>query len=313
MKEIPSFYSILPANARYNKELSSTEKIFFAEINALTNSYGYCNARNAYFCDLYDVDRRTISRWIKKLEQLNFINVVYESGERRIYLKFNSLIQNVDNTIGTALFLDPDATKMSQVWDKNVPVDFINNIYNKIDLLNNNIYLDIQARQKVNDIVDEINKRMRDKYPGYSEAIQIKSKNGIMMRLIIGVLAKAYFDPELVGIRLGGKYIHHQDIVDLVDVFDISNCHGLATFLVERNCEVKNLKMYIMASLFNAHEKELNKLKKDRIKHEQEIEYLTERDIKAEKQLSLKNVLQKTSPGGVKHESVSNCNRRSRS
>lgn len=291
MKEIPSFYSILPANARYNKELNSTEKIFFAEISALTNAYGYCNAKNKYFCDLYDVDRRTISRWLQKLEKLGFVKLSYESGQRRIYLQFNSRLQNVDNTVGTSLFLDTDGTKMSHPWDKNVPVDFINNIYNKIDILNKNIYLDNSARQEVEKIIQEICERMKNKYPGWSQAVALKSKEGVVMNLIILTLAKAYFDPELVGIRLSGKFIHHKDIVDLVDVFDIANCHGLASYLVEKNCEVKNLKMYIMASLFNAHKTQLEKIKVQRRKAEEEIEYFTDRAIKQEKQLALKKTL----------------------
>lgn len=291
MKEIPSFYSILPANARYSKELSSTEKIFFAEINALTNAYGFCNARNQYFCDLYDVDRRTVSRWLNKLERLGFVKLVYEDNQRRIYLQFNSQLQNVDNTIGTAFNLSTDGTKMSHGWDKNVPCDFINNIYNKIDLLNKNIYLDNSARQKVENLVSEICDRMHKKYPGWTQANALKSKEGIIINLVILTLAKSYFDPELVGIRLGGKFIHHADIVDLIDVFDIANIHSLASYLVEKNCEVKNLKMYIMASLFNAHSKALNQLKVERRKQELEIERLTEREIKQEKQLALKKTL----------------------
>ena len=49
--------------------------------------------------------------------------------------------------------------------------------------------------------------------------------------------------------------------------------------------------MYIMASLFNAHAKALNQLKVERRKQEIEIERLTEREIKQEKQLALKKTL----------------------
>lgn len=294
IKEIPTFYAIVPANVRYNDKLSDAEKIFYAELNALTNAYGYCNARNRYFCDLFGVDRRTIARWLGKLSELGFIKLTYENGERRVYLQFNSLLQNVDNSIGTDIYLGLDGTKMSHPWDKNVPVDFINNISNKIDLLNkniSNIFTDDSNRQKLEDLVKEIHERMHSKYPGYSVSGQLKSKAGIMMNLIVLTLCKAYFDPELVGIRLSGKYIHHSDIVDLIDVFDVANCHALANYLVEKNCEVKNLKMYIMASLFNAHEKELKKIKAERKRKEEETAYLVERDLKAEKQLALKNNL----------------------
>ena len=296
IKEIPTFYAIVPANVRYNYKLSDSEKIFYAELNALTNAYGYCNARNRYFCDLYEVDRRTIARWLNKLSELGFIKLTYENGERRIYLQFNPLLQNVDNSIGTDIYLGLDGTKMSHPWDKNVPVDFINNIYNKIDLLNkniSNIFSDQGNRQKLEDLVKEIHERMHSKYPGYTVAGQLKSKAGVMMNLIILTLCKSYFDAELIGIRLAGKFIHHSDIVDLIDVFDVANCHALANYLVEKNCEVKNLKMYIMASLFNAHEKQRKKIKLERKQKEEETAFLVEKDLLAEKQLALKQRLYK--------------------
>ena len=38
----PNFYSIIPADLRYDRRLKASEKIFFSEISALTNVYGYC-------------------------------------------------------------------------------------------------------------------------------------------------------------------------------------------------------------------------------------------------------------------------------
>ena len=40
----PSFFSVLTANVRYDKRLSASEKIFYSEISALTNSFGFCSA-----------------------------------------------------------------------------------------------------------------------------------------------------------------------------------------------------------------------------------------------------------------------------
>ena len=44
MSEQPSFYSILPTVVRYDTRLTDSEKIFFSEITALSNKYGYCTA-----------------------------------------------------------------------------------------------------------------------------------------------------------------------------------------------------------------------------------------------------------------------------
>ena len=45
--ETPTFYTMLPAAVRYDKNLKPNEKLLFAEISALTNVTGYCYASNA--------------------------------------------------------------------------------------------------------------------------------------------------------------------------------------------------------------------------------------------------------------------------
>ena len=50
----PSYYAILPANVRYDKNLKPMEKILYAEITALSNKNGYCSASNSYFAKLYE-------------------------------------------------------------------------------------------------------------------------------------------------------------------------------------------------------------------------------------------------------------------
>lgn len=82
----PNFFSIIPANVRYSKELSSSEKIFYSEISALTCASGVCYATNAYFEKLYNVDTRTITRWLNKLNKLGFINIKQENNKRVILL-----------------------------------------------------------------------------------------------------------------------------------------------------------------------------------------------------------------------------------
>ena len=84
----PGFYAILPASVRYNNRLKAAEKILFCEITALSDQNGYCHAQNGYFSQLYQVDERTIRRWIHQLEQLGYIRIEYEkygdTQQRRI-------------------------------------------------------------------------------------------------------------------------------------------------------------------------------------------------------------------------------------
>lgn len=80
----PNFYSIIPADLRYDNRLKATEKLFFSEISALTNALGYCYAGNKYFSKLYDCDIRTITRWIKSLEKFGYIKVELIRDEKQV-------------------------------------------------------------------------------------------------------------------------------------------------------------------------------------------------------------------------------------
>lgn len=88
----PNYYSVIPAKIRYDDELKANEKLLYGEISALSNKYGYCNAGNSYFADLYKVHKKTISDWVNHLKNRGYIEVelVYEDKkilERRIYIE----------------------------------------------------------------------------------------------------------------------------------------------------------------------------------------------------------------------------------
>ena len=86
--ENPGFYAILPASVRYDNRLKAAEKIFYAEITALSDQSGYCYAGNSYFCQLYDTTDRTVQRWVKHLQELGYVAVTYTregtTNQRRI-------------------------------------------------------------------------------------------------------------------------------------------------------------------------------------------------------------------------------------
>lgn len=71
----PGYYAIVPADVRYDKNLCANAKLLYAEITALTDRTGICWAANDYFADLYQVDKKTISRWISQLNAGGFIEV----------------------------------------------------------------------------------------------------------------------------------------------------------------------------------------------------------------------------------------------
>lgn len=69
----PSYYAVIPANVRYDHRLKPNEKLLYGEITSLTNKTGICYATNKYFAKLYNVEIETISRWIKNIKDLGYI------------------------------------------------------------------------------------------------------------------------------------------------------------------------------------------------------------------------------------------------
>lgn len=122
MAEKPGYYAILPANVRYDTELSSTAKLLYAEITALSNTFGYCTAKNKYFAELYGIAPRSIQRTLEQLSEKGYIRVERDKTPRKIFIS--------------------TVTKMSRQGDKNVIVmgdknvthnnTSINNIFNTV-------------------------------------------------------------------------------------------------------------------------------------------------------------------------------------
>lgn len=78
----PTYYTILPASVRYDKELDYLSKLIYSEIVALTQKDNFCYAQNNYFAKLYNLSRQRISMAISKLEKLGYlkINRFWENG-----------------------------------------------------------------------------------------------------------------------------------------------------------------------------------------------------------------------------------------
>ncbi|OSA89549.1 UNVERIFIED_ORG: hypothetical protein B2H93_15925 [Clostridium botulinum] len=95
MSEIKAYYAIIPANVRYDKDLTANAKLLYGEITALCNEKGYCWATNNYFADLYGVSKNTISVWINNLVKKGYLisEFKYKPGTNEIdkrYLKINT-------------------------------------------------------------------------------------------------------------------------------------------------------------------------------------------------------------------------------
>lgn len=107
--EHPNYYSILPANVRYDKRLGKPNaQILYSEITALSNKDGYCHASNGYFAKLYNVSNVTISRWLALLIDCGYLDRedIYYKGtkqvkERRLYPLSDPLNNSVKPPLNT--------------------------------------------------------------------------------------------------------------------------------------------------------------------------------------------------------------------
>ena len=82
--EKANLYAVITAEVRYDKNLSASEKLFYAEITALTQVNGKCYASNGYFAKLYGVGRSTISLWIANLAKQGYVDVEYEYNGKQV-------------------------------------------------------------------------------------------------------------------------------------------------------------------------------------------------------------------------------------
>lgn len=73
--EQPNYYAIIPANVRYDSDLTPNAKLLYGEITALCDKNGCCWATNSYFANLYDLSQISISRLIKNLKDKGYIEV----------------------------------------------------------------------------------------------------------------------------------------------------------------------------------------------------------------------------------------------
>lgn len=98
MEETPnkSYYAIIPASVRYDRELTPNAKLLYGEITALCNERGYCWATNKYFAELYGASKQTVSRWIKSLSDKGYIQsrVIYKEGTKEIDNRYITILEH---------------------------------------------------------------------------------------------------------------------------------------------------------------------------------------------------------------------------
>jgi hypothetical protein len=113
MRDRPNYYAVLPATVRYDKRLPPAARLLYAELTALASKEGYAWPSNSYLAQVFDVERRTVIRWIQQLVELGYLTRD-ASNRRRLYVG-----APMPNTAVTQMSLGVDENVTTR-GDKNV-------------------------------------------------------------------------------------------------------------------------------------------------------------------------------------------------
>lgn len=202
-----SYYAIIPANVRYDKDLPANAKLLYGEITALCNEKGYCWATNDYFASLYDVSRKSVSRWINALVSKGYISsdLVYKENSKEILHRYLRIAQNSEDMEKN---VHPYGQKSSEPMDKNVlnPMDkkVKENNTNNNNTINNTIKKERKKKEdkKTTNYDSIINECIEDE-PVKQEIYEFIKMRKLMkkpltdraLRLLISKLKKLSSDP----------------------------------------------------------------------------------------------------------------------
>lgn len=173
----PNFFSIIPANVRYDTDLKDKAKLLYGEISSLTNKFGYCIAKNEYFAELYDVSKETISRLISDLADKKYIKIHYDKNGSKVNKRYIYLCdyrcQNNQRSVDEII----NGTVDENVKDNNTSINNKYNIYivEILDYLNKKINANYKSSSKKT--IQLITARLNEKFTvdDFKKVIDIKT------------------------------------------------------------------------------------------------------------------------------------------
>lgn len=167
-----SYYAIIPANVRYDKDLAPNAKLLYGEITALCNEKGYCWASNQYFAELYGVSVLSVKRWVNSLVTKGYVyrTLTYKPNSKEVDKRILS--------IGSGIKID--TTSVQKCYDPSIKNDTSSSIKNDTDnntsinntFNNTDIYKEKNNKKEtVNSVIAEYteNKDLQDALHGFVE------------------------------------------------------------------------------------------------------------------------------------------------
>lgn len=158
------YYGLLPAKVRYDEDLVANAKLLYSEITALCNREGYCWATNEYFANLYNVNEKTISRWIKQLKTKGFIDYElktfrYNDGTVK-QMRFIFIVGNLQNQ--TYNFVSDQSNNFMPDQMDNFVLDQSNNFVTHNNT-NNNIIKEKRSKKFIPPSIEEIEEYCKER------------------------------------------------------------------------------------------------------------------------------------------------------
>lgn len=208
-----SYYAIIPANVRYDKDLAPNAKLLYGEITALCNEKGYCWASNQYFAELYGVSVLSVKRWVNSLVNKGYVyrTLTYKPNSKEV----DKRILSIDSGIKI------DTTSVQKCYDPSIKNDTSSSIKNDTDnntsinntINNTNIYKEKNIKKEsVNSVIAEYteNKDLQDALHGFVE-MRTKARKPLTvraMKLSLNVLDNLAVD-DMTKIAIVNQSIVH--------------------------------------------------------------------------------------------------------
>ena len=260
MDEKKSYYAIIPANVRYDADLTPNAKLLYGEITALCNEKGYCWAKNKYFAELYSTSEKSITRWIKNLTDKGYIQTdvtTFRNNDGTVKkVRYIHIDKNVPYRADKNV---PDHTDKSvhNHTDKNVP-DHTDksepyNITSTNNTFSNNTYHSINHKE-----TEKAPATLKD-YERYDRLI----KNNIGYDVLLNEIEQSQLD-EIVSImteicctnaktvRVGKENKHSEVVRSQFLKLNSFHIRYVINRMQETPTKIKNVKSYIVTCLYNA-------------------------------------------------------------
>ena len=220
--EKPSYYAVIPASVRYDKNLNANAKLLYGEITCLCNKEGYCWASNSYFASLYGVSSRSITNWLNSLEENGYITreVIYKDNSKEVesrIIRLNSVdVKKCSDPIEKN-FTTPTEKNFTTPTEKNFTDNNININNIKINTKNNKkenkkekILDGILAKFELYDFNEKVQERILDFYSDKIDSKEIPRENQLIatLDLLSSVPEKTQLEAINNSIRGGWKTIY---------------------------------------------------------------------------------------------------------